>query len=494
MTWVWLVAAASHHVPTSVQSSPPSLLTRPQAARRAARRHVVAAQADAQAAVWRPGLARAPRARRHRGGRRGPARGVWRVGRGRQRGAGTRHHAAGPHVQRPAQLRGPAQPRAGQARARHHAVQAGAGGAAARVGRRRVGACAAGGRMGLGQERGAHLAAAAWAWAAALQTTRKLAAHARLGPPPPTHSPPQRDSSLRAGGAALAVLAADPLTGPGSPASPAPAGAPLSAGALAEMRSRLIAGLKRYFHAKRMEGLLSVRVSWRRGGGGGCVLGCAAARQPLHWARGGAAVHMRAGAVAVGAAACVHCWRASLSTGSQPRCSCSPAPPPAGPAHPGVRVRPRQRARGAAAGHVAAAAEGGAGAAGGPASAPAPCACRAALQLGRRRAPPTCGSPPGPARRPAADQPALLRSALLRLLCHAGQPGHARHRALPAVAGTLLALGAALAAGLHLLARQEHVGWVGCRPAPPSSLPRLLPVGGGQCCQHSCSHWQLTPG
>ena len=35
----------------------------------------------------------------------------------------------------------------------------------------------------------------------------------------------------------------------------------MSAGALAEMRSRLIAGLKRYFHAKRMEGLLSVQAS-----------------------------------------------------------------------------------------------------------------------------------------------------------------------------------------------------------------------------------------
>jgi len=34
----------------------------------------------------------------------------------------------------------------------------------------------------------------------------------------------------------------------------------MSAGALTEMRSRLIAGLKRYFHAKRMEGLLSVQV------------------------------------------------------------------------------------------------------------------------------------------------------------------------------------------------------------------------------------------
>ena len=36
---------------------------------------------------------------------------------------------------------------------------------------------------------------------------------------------------------------------------------PISAGALNEMRSRLIAGLKRYFHSKRMEGLLSVQVS-----------------------------------------------------------------------------------------------------------------------------------------------------------------------------------------------------------------------------------------
>jgi hypothetical protein len=35
---------------------------------------------------------------------------------------------------------------------------------------------------------------------------------------------------------------------------------PISAGALNEMRSRLIAGLKRYFHSKRMEGLLSVQV------------------------------------------------------------------------------------------------------------------------------------------------------------------------------------------------------------------------------------------
>lgn len=34
----------------------------------------------------------------------------------------------------------------------------------------------------------------------------------------------------------------------------------VSADALAEMRSRLIAGLKRYFHSKRMEGLLSGQV------------------------------------------------------------------------------------------------------------------------------------------------------------------------------------------------------------------------------------------
>lgn len=34
----------------------------------------------------------------------------------------------------------------------------------------------------------------------------------------------------------------------------------MSEGALSEMRSRLIAGLKRYFHGKRMEGLLSVQV------------------------------------------------------------------------------------------------------------------------------------------------------------------------------------------------------------------------------------------
>jgi hypothetical protein len=33
-----------------------------------------------------------------------------------------------------------------------------------------------------------------------------------------------------------------------------------SAGVLREMRSRLIAGLKRYYHAKRLEGLLSVQV------------------------------------------------------------------------------------------------------------------------------------------------------------------------------------------------------------------------------------------
>lgn len=39
----------------------------------------------------------------------------------------------------------------------------------------------------------------------------------------------------------------------------------MSEGVLTEMRSRLIAGLKRYFHGKRMEGLLSVQV---RGVGG----------------------------------------------------------------------------------------------------------------------------------------------------------------------------------------------------------------------------------
>ena len=37
----------------------------------------------------------------------------------------------------------------------------------------------------------------------------------------------------------------------------------MSLGALAEMRSRLIAGLKRYYHGKRMEGLLSVQVGGR---------------------------------------------------------------------------------------------------------------------------------------------------------------------------------------------------------------------------------------
>ncbi len=39
------------------------------------------------------------------------------------------------------------------------------------------------------------------------------------------------------------------------------AGGGMSEGVLTEMRSRLIAGLKRYFHGKRMEGLLSVQVS-----------------------------------------------------------------------------------------------------------------------------------------------------------------------------------------------------------------------------------------
>ena len=38
----------------------------------------------------------------------------------------------------------------------------------------------------------------------------------------------------------------------------------MSLGALAEMRSRLIAGLKRYYHGKRLEGLLSVQVGERR--------------------------------------------------------------------------------------------------------------------------------------------------------------------------------------------------------------------------------------
>ena len=46
------------------------------------------------------------------------------------------------------------------------------------------------------------------------------------------------------------------------------ASAGMTEGALAEMRSRLIAGLKRYFHGKRMEGLLSVQVQRGRPGVG----------------------------------------------------------------------------------------------------------------------------------------------------------------------------------------------------------------------------------
>ena len=66
-----------------------------------------------------------------------------------------------------------------------------------------------------------------------------------------------------------------------------------SAGVLSEMRSRLVAGLKRYYHAKRMEGLLSVQV--------GCAAGsCAATRRRLR----AAADSPGEGSVKFGQAAC----------------------------------------------------------------------------------------------------------------------------------------------------------------------------------------------
>ena len=59
------------------------------------------------------------------------------------------------------------------------------------------------------------------------------------------------------------------------------AGGGMSEGVLTEMRSRLIAGLKRYFHGKRMEGLLSVQVRrmgrispWLKSSRAVCWAGC----------------------------------------------------------------------------------------------------------------------------------------------------------------------------------------------------------------------------
>lgn len=127
----------------------------------------------------------------------------------------------------------------------------------------------------------------------------------------------------------------------------------MSEGALTEMRSRLIAGLKRYFHGKRMEGLLSVQV--RGVGGVGPAVG---RRQPDDGGRCNTA-----SIPCPRVLGCVH------STAP------APFPPPhhsdllathrfnrVGPAHPGVCMRPRGGAHQHPAGHVDAAGAGGAGA------------------------------------------------------------------------------------------------------------------------------------
>eukprot|EP00887_Chlorella_sp_A99_P005087 scaffold25.g5087.t1 len=71
-----------------------------------------------------------------------------------------------------------------------------------------------------------------------------------------------RSGGPEADGGSLTAWGSGPLTGGGtSDAGPASTVGPraASAGELAEMRSRLVAGLKRYYHAKRMEGLLSAK-------------------------------------------------------------------------------------------------------------------------------------------------------------------------------------------------------------------------------------------
>ncbi|GAB4813268.1 hypothetical protein N2152v2_000314 [Parachlorella kessleri] len=97
----------------------------------------------------------------------------------------------------------------------------------------------------------------------------------------------QWDSSGHGGGAG----GGDGLSGtfgasgtPGATSSAAPTVSTVDPQALAEMRSRLLAGLKRYFHAKRMEGLLSVQ--GMRILDYACELAAEHADQPLGlWAR-----------------------------------------------------------------------------------------------------------------------------------------------------------------------------------------------------------------
>lgn len=78
--------------------------------------------------------------------------------------------------------------------------------------------------------------------------TNHMAIHPLFNPQPPT--PPPRSAAYATSGAE--------------------SGGTLEPQALAEMRSRLVSGLKRYFHAKRMAGLLSVKVG-SAGGAWLCV-------------------------------------------------------------------------------------------------------------------------------------------------------------------------------------------------------------------------------